>query len=435
MEDLANERDAVVQMLRALNLEPVNAEGLLPTGGTSWQVISDELKTCDLFLLLLGERYGWIPSTGPHAGSGKSVTELEYESAVGLDIPVLAFVKTLKYGADDRSEDARRRDQFRHRVEDWAEGHFRREFRLASDLTETVKHSVISLLATEYQRQRIIAKRQPSDGINVPPSPDSAVPSPTSLRLPGELVRAVVERSAVLFAGAGLSLQAGLPSAFAFAEGLVQRLAALDPDYLMPIGGNTFNAIASDFELLLGRPALEKALQELIGVQDVAAPVQAHDAATRLFDLVVTTNYDNLFERSASAERLTLIADEIQAEALPQHALVKLHGSLDDPADIVLTDAQLARFPVSRARLLNAIADQLRSRPVVVIGSSLRDPSIIELFERCIPDMGGWIVAPVFSQVDRMRAQRWGLTPIAATAEEFFAALLRLLADDGRPAG
>jgi Domain of unknown function (DUF4062)/SIR2-like domain len=433
MEDLANERDAVVQMLRALNLEPVNAEGVLPTGGTSWQVISAELARCDLFVLLLGERYGWIPSTGPHAGSGLSVTELEYETAIEQGIPVLAFVKTLKYGTDDRSEDARRRDQFRRRVEDWAEGHFRQEFRLASDLAETVKHSVISLLATEYQRQRIIANRQPHVG-EVHPRPDSTEQSATSVRLPGELVRAVADRSAVLFAGAGLSLQAGLPSAFAFAEGLVQRLAELDPDYLMPMGGNTFNAIASDFELLLGRPALEKALQELIGVQDVAAPVQAHDAATRLFNLVITTNYDNLLERSASAERLTLIADEIDG-ALPERALVKLHGSLDDPSGIVLTDAQLARFPVSRAQLLHAIADQLRSRPVVVIGSSVRDPSIIGLFERCIPDMAGWIVAPVFSRIDRMRVQRWGLTPITASAEEFFAALLRLLADDGRSAG
>jgi hypothetical protein len=248
-------------------------------------------------------------------------------------------------------------------------------------------------------------------------------------------VRAVADRSAVLFAGAGLSLQAGLPSAFAFAEGLVQRLAAQDPAYAMPLGGNTFNGIASDFELLLGRPALEKALQELVGVQEVATPAQAHDAAVRLFDLVVTTNYDNLLERSASASRLTLILDELAAESLPPRALVKLHGSLDHPSGIVLTDAELARFPVNRSRLLHAVADQLRARPVIVVGSSLRDPSIVALFDQCIPRIRGWIVTPVSSEVDRLRVRRWGLNPILATAEEFFAALLRLLATGGEPAG
>ena len=55
MEDLANEREAVVARLKAFNLEPVNAEGLLPTGETSWNVIEDEIRSSHIFVLILGE--------------------------------------------------------------------------------------------------------------------------------------------------------------------------------------------------------------------------------------------------------------------------------------------------------------------------------------------------------------------------------------------
>jgi hypothetical protein len=50
MKDLANERAAVVDELRRLNFEPVNAECVLPTGKGSWEVIEDEIATCDVFV-------------------------------------------------------------------------------------------------------------------------------------------------------------------------------------------------------------------------------------------------------------------------------------------------------------------------------------------------------------------------------------------------
>ena len=89
MKDLANERDAVRRRLLEFNFEPVNAEGWSPTGVGSWQRIEQEIESSDVFLLMLGERYGWIPSQGPGGGQGFSVTHLEYRKAVELGLPVL----------------------------------------------------------------------------------------------------------------------------------------------------------------------------------------------------------------------------------------------------------------------------------------------------------------------------------------------------------
>lgn len=73
MKDLGDARRAVVERLRSLNLEPVNAEEMSPDGRSSWDVIRSEIDTSNLFILLSGESYGWIPTSGPGAGEGRSV--------------------------------------------------------------------------------------------------------------------------------------------------------------------------------------------------------------------------------------------------------------------------------------------------------------------------------------------------------------------------
>src|ERR1043165_1420234 len=87
MKDLVNERDAVCRKLRDFNFDPVNAESWLPDGSKSWERIASELETSDLFVLLLGESYGWKPTTGPKADLGLSVTEIEYREARDQGIP------------------------------------------------------------------------------------------------------------------------------------------------------------------------------------------------------------------------------------------------------------------------------------------------------------------------------------------------------------
>jgi hypothetical protein len=116
MEDLANERAAVVKAIEQLNFEPVNAEGILSNGGSSWAVLDPEIRSSHICILIQGDRYGWIPTEGYGAGRGKSVTHLEIDIARSQQIPVLPFFKTLKYGADSTSPDAILRDNFARKL-------------------------------------------------------------------------------------------------------------------------------------------------------------------------------------------------------------------------------------------------------------------------------------------------------------------------------
>ena len=156
-------------------------------------------------------------------------------------------------------------------------------------------------------------------------------------------------------------------------------------------------------------------------------PTLAHSKAVRLFDLILTTNWDTLFEKAAIAQgKPTIVfADEIPA-GLPERAIVKLHGSLGQPRSLLLTESDVVRMDKSRAGLWEAVRVVVRNRTLVVVGTSLRDPSIIRLFEEARPRSFGYFVAPKFDAATAARLRKWNLECIAADADSF----LTRLADD-----
>src|SRR5262245_26301470 len=109
MRDLRNERRAVCRRLAEFNFEPVNAEEWAPGGDSSWGQIREEIEASDIFVLLLGDRYGWIPEIGPESEHRLSVTHLEYHAAVDHELPILPFLRNLDYDAERDTDDARRR--------------------------------------------------------------------------------------------------------------------------------------------------------------------------------------------------------------------------------------------------------------------------------------------------------------------------------------
>lgn len=412
MQDLRNERAEVVDRLRSSNYEPVNAEGFSPTWERSWERIRREIATSHLFVLILGDSYGWIPTAGPFAGAAKSVTELEYDEAVRQRIPVLAFIKRLDYDADRESEDARRRDGFRKRVCDWSSGTFRREFDLARDLADAVAEAFAEVLAEKF-RESVQARHVEAE-VEVQHEPVAPL---RRVDIPPDLVEAVTAGEVVAFFGAGVSLAAGMPSAVAFTDKIVQRIREIEPEYVPPASGSRLNAVAADLESLAGRAELEATVARMMQPPLVLRPTEAHRIGVRLFPQLITTNFDTLLEEAAG-QRVPVIAAEASA-ALPDAVIVKLHGAIEQPTSLVLTDHDLVDLPKGRPQLWDQLIRLLQTRRLLVVGSSLRDPTLVELLDAVGPSLHGWAVMYASSRADRLRLTRWSLTPIEAKADDF----------------
>ena len=85
--DLIEERQAAVQAILEANHIPAGMELFTAGDKSQWEVIKHWIDQSDVFLLILGGRYGSIESE-----TGKSYIHLEYEYALEKNIPVFACV-------------------------------------------------------------------------------------------------------------------------------------------------------------------------------------------------------------------------------------------------------------------------------------------------------------------------------------------------------
>lgn len=173
----------------------------------------------------------------------------------------------------------------------------------------------------------------------------------------------------VLFVGAGVSVGAGLP----LWSGLLQELAGADPELA---GSREFAALqltdqARVLSLRIGAGKLGRRVANIVG------KTKQHSLAHALLaglpvDQVVTTNYDQLFERASNGagKPLTVIPTSPDVEG---RWLLKLHGSVTDHRRIVLTRQDYLRYTHERQALAGLVQAMLITRHMLFVGFSLDD--------------------------------------------------------------
>lgn len=139
-KDLAACRAEVEKRLIGLEQAVKGMEYFGSSSNTPLEVCRNKLRECKLMILLLGVSYGSIEPS-----SGKSYTELEYEYATELGIPVLAYEADLSSNNTGIPLDAIdyenkvRLDEFKKTVE---KSHLISRFTSIDDLGKRITHDV-----------------------------------------------------------------------------------------------------------------------------------------------------------------------------------------------------------------------------------------------------------------------------------------------------
>jgi hypothetical protein len=84
--DLQEERDAVVHALLRMNAIPCGMELFPASDDDPLALIRRKIEECDYYVVIVAGRYGSV------GADGVSFTELEYDYAVEIGLPVLAFI-------------------------------------------------------------------------------------------------------------------------------------------------------------------------------------------------------------------------------------------------------------------------------------------------------------------------------------------------------
>jgi hypothetical protein len=86
--DLGPERRAVLDWLREARHQAIDS--YLPDGNAVRDSCLDDVATCDLYVLILGHRYGFVPANDNP--DGLSITQLEFRRAGECGIPRVALL-------------------------------------------------------------------------------------------------------------------------------------------------------------------------------------------------------------------------------------------------------------------------------------------------------------------------------------------------------
>jgi hypothetical protein len=257
-----------------------------------------------------------------------------------------------------------------------------------------------------------------------------------------ELRKSVRERTVILFVGAGVSMNLGLPSW----EELICRMGAelgYDPQEFIRFGH--YQALAEYYRICKGD------LAELARWMDGTwhrPPGEEHLAESRIHELIVrldfpilyTTNYDRWLEKAFALYgrpfvKIVTVNDLVRVrEGIPQ--IIKYHGDFDDPATLILNEVSFFERLEFESPLDIKLRSDSLARSVLFIGYSLSDINLRLLFYRLsrlwgnFPDgqrPRSYLFSPVPNPVQEAVLARWGITMITPQRDDPGNALLAFL--------
>ena len=244
-----------------------------------------------------------------------------------------------------------------------------------------------------------------------------------------ELVDAYKSGNLILFAGAGVSMNLGLPSWNQLVDQLAQELG-YDPAVFRTFGDNL--ALTEFYRIQKGSIGSLRSWMDREWHKDSVevGSSRIHLAiAAGNFPLIYTTNYDRWLERAhdhyqKKYVRIVSVAD-IKKIDPRKTQIVKLHGDFDDDSTIVLDETSYFRRLDFSSPLDIKLRSDVLGRSVLFIGYSLNDINIRYLFHKLAtlwegrkPDAQArsFIFSPRPNPVQREILKQWGIEMI--TSEE-----------------
>ena len=245
-----------------------------------------------------------------------------------------------------------------------------------------------------------------------------------------ELIR---KEEVIIWAGAGMSLYAGYPSAKRLAEILIENLTSKEKERIdinIPLP-----ELAEEFYRLKGnnKNSLLQILNETF--QKKAESTDTHDRLAIIphFSAIITTNYDSLFEDSYGQKAQKIYkTTQIPYINNKKTQIFKIHGDLSEPESIILTKSDYNKFfkdNEDNGTFWSVIRERLATKAVLFLGYNLEDPNVSVIFDRITDSLGEnrkecFLVAPKLPQHKANNLIKKGIHYIDSTAEEIISELL-----------
>jgi hypothetical protein len=248
-----------------------------------------------------------------------------------------------------------------------------------------------------------------------------------------QLAKAIKERRAILFVGAGVSMSVGLPSW----QKLIEHMAAeLGIEQQMVEGSrNSYQTLAEYYRLKQGSLGpLRSWMDRNWSVSRQRVEVsRVHKLIVSLdFPIIYTTNYDRNLEVAYETQQreFVKVANARDVARIRDDAtqIVKFHGDFDDDTSLVLTETDYFDRLAFDSPLDVKFRSDALARTILFIGYSLSDMNIRLLLHRLWQtwDRSGYqndrppsfVFMPQRNAVEEAVLARWGIMVLSEQADD-----------------
>ncbi|MDN3588058.1 SIR2 family protein [Pedobacter aquatilis] len=255
------------------------------------------------------------------------------------------------------------------------------------------------------------------------------------------LFKLIRQNQICLWIGSGFSLYAGMPSVANIKDLLIDSLKPAEKPYINP--NDSLQRITRDFQILKGREHMISLLKVHFNVLPV--DTHLHDLLARIshFRSIITTNYDKLIEQSYTRKLGVMVSDEdVFLAAQAPHKLYKVHGDIDRPDSIVLTEDDYNKHYNRdfKTPFLASVISEIAGKHMIFLGYGYEDGNILADFEKIeeksdFSDRKKILVCPAITNpIQKKRILDLGIEHFEMTGEVFLTGLIEdikknLLAD------
>lgn len=244
-------------------------------------------------------------------------------------------------------------------------------------------------------------------------------------QIPEPLLDDIIHNRCIPIIGAGFSANANPPKGTTMP--LWSDVGKYFAKQLHHDFNNPLDAISS-FSHIYGRPKTIEHMRKILHI-DGAKPGNVHKKFAYLqFDVIITTNFDLLLEKSFDAinRQYLPIIEEEQLSISPIDPLIqnqitrilKIHGDVNHPTHLVLTEDDYDVYLQNNPIMCTHIANLLVSRTPLFIGYSLDDPDFRAIWQIIGSRLGrlrrtAYTLGVGLSSMDKSRFERRGVKVIS----------------------
>lgn len=260
----------------------------------------------------------------------------------------------------------------------------------------------------------------------------------TNEKLLNRIFESVRKENAIIWAGAGVSLQAGFPSGIKLGKTFLGDLNDKERSYFD--NKTSLLDITEEYVQIKGRDSAIKILKREFNNEGGESTFHSTLSKIPHIKTIITTNYDNLFERDYKGLISTAIinSEDITDGITGNVQLLKVHGDLNALESLIITKSDYDNFFLYNKQD-NAVWDLIKERfitkDIVFVGYGFEDSNVSVVYQSIKAKVGkkskkAYLLAPNLPEHRIKKLRESGIQYINITGEDFIIQLHQDLKDN-----